>query len=100
MDRLTGFFALLLSAFLMAPQVLPPPREPQPNGPIELFVPPTPLPTAEPPAAREEPGAVQSPAPSVPAAEPLPTPTAAAARVPLVIPTEAPPSPPPGPRAG
>lgn len=83
MDRLTGFFALLLSAFLMAPQVLPPPREPQPNGPIELFVPPTPLPTAEPPAA-------QSPAPSAPAAEPLPTPTAAAARVPLALPTETP----------
>lgn len=90
MDRLTGFFALLLSAFLMAPQVLPPPREPQPNGPIELFVPPTPLPTAEPPEAREEPGAVQSPAPSAPAAEPLSTPTAAAARVPLVLPTETP----------
>lgn len=94
MGRLSGVFALLLSIFLMAPQALP--REPQPNAPVETFVPPTPLPTAEPPEAREEPGVVQSPAPPVPTAEPAPTPTAAG-RVPLVIPTEMPPSPPPDP---
>lgn len=97
MGRLSGFFALLLSAFLMAPQVFPPPREPQPNAPAETFVPPTPLPTAEPPGARKGAGQTGPTALPTPPSAPSPAPTATVSRVPLVVPTALPASPPPDP---
>lgn len=58
MGRLSRLFALLLSALLVAPQVLPTPQESQPNGPVETFLPPTPLPTAapEPALSTNQPG--------------------------------------------
>ncbi len=69
MDHLSNFLALFLSALLMVPE----PLSPQPDAPVESFLPPTPLLTAE--ACQTVPAmTAATPEPAAPEPEPSPTP--------------------------